>query len=117
MPPSFKRLVWGLLRLTPIIMEVHVLNTLITINFRLKLLERFSENTNRAVELATQTSSTFLYDPVNIIQTINRYTNGWMKLHKQIYVDNDLGWFLLLLLKSLQPIVRGHNTDYYIDVS
>ncbi len=72
------------------------------------MLERFAENTDKAVEIAIQNSSTFLHDPVNIIQSINRFTNGWMKLHEQVYVDNNLGRFK-------QQSIDQYHTAWFID--
>ncbi len=55
--------------------------------------EIFANSVNHAFDLfADKDVSSYLYDPVNAFQLVNRYNNGWMKLHEHVYTDNSQGW-------------------------
>lgn len=59
---------------------------------RLKELERFADRITYAHGLFEgKPPSTHLHDPVNAFQLVNRYANGWMKLHDNVYSDNSKG--------------------------
>lgn len=61
------------------------------IPFRLKLLESFAGRVEKALNVSSGHVSQHLHDPVNAFQLTNRYTNGWMKMHENIYHDNGQG--------------------------
>jgi prolyl 4-hydroxylase len=70
---------------------LHQLNTyIVTEKNRLKELEEFSEKVERALNLVDEMEHTedHLHDPVNAFQLTNRFTNGWMILHENVYQDN-----------------------------
>ena len=58
---------------------------------RLKKLEDFAGRVQHAQDLAGEDPSSHLYNPVNAFQLVNRYSNGWMTLHHQLYEDNAKG--------------------------
>ena len=67
--------------------------------FRLRELEEFSERVSDAHNLYNgQPTSTHLYHPVNAFQLVNRYSNGWMKLHDNVYRDNSRGIGMIMHL-------------------
>ena len=53
-------------------------------------LERFSDRVEEALEAVSDVSQ-HLHDPVNAFQMMNRYTNGWMNLHENVYAENGQG--------------------------
>ena len=59
--------------------------------FRLRGLEEFASKVDRAQRLAGDSPSAHLFNPVNAFQLVNRYSNGWMKLHDKLYEDNAKG--------------------------
>jgi prolyl 4-hydroxylase len=54
-------------------------------------LEEFAAKVGRAQSLAGDNPSAHLFNPVNAFQLVNRYSNGWMKLHDKLYEDNAKG--------------------------
>lgn len=60
---------------------------------RLKNLEKFVEKVNEAIDTSDKTDN-YLFNPVNAFQLVNRYKNGWLKLHENIYTDNSQGTIL-----------------------
>lgn len=58
---------------------------------RLRSLEEFAAKVGRAQALAGDNPSAHLFNPVNAFQLVNRYSNGWMKIHDKLYEDNAKG--------------------------
>ena len=63
---------------------------LLVLNFiRLDELERFAERVNSSMDKFREETSQYLHHPVNIFQLLDRYYNGWMKLHDSIYSGDN----------------------------
>ena len=58
---------------------------------RLSELEKFAGQVEKALDSVGEDPEEHLYNPVNAFQLTNRYTNGWMKLHENVYSDNAQG--------------------------
>ena len=59
---------------------------------RLKELEIFSSRVSEAHSLYSgQPASTHLHDPINAFQLVNRYSNMWLKLQDNVYMENSKG--------------------------
>ena len=54
-------------------------------------MEEFAAKVGRAQNLAGESPSGHLTNPVNAFQLVNRYSNGWMKIHDKLYEDNAKG--------------------------
>ena len=54
-------------------------------------MEEFATKVSRAQALAGDNPSAHLFNPVNAFQLVNRYSNGWMKIHDKLYEDNAKG--------------------------
>ena len=82
----------------------------------------------RVSDVVGDDPSSHLFDPVNAFQLVNRYFNGWMTLHDNLYQDNAQGKSLLsspfvarvLLCKSTStyppPISSSPHTHTHIDL-
>ena len=83
---------------------VHILPSMlmvmILITSRLAHLELFSKQVETALGAAGAGVLEHLHDPVNAFQLVNRYSNGWMKLHDKVYQDNAQG----RLVQCLKPV-------------
>ena len=65
---------------------------------RLNRIEGFVSRVSGVLQAASQDPSAYLYDPVNAYQLVNRFINGWAKLHKDVYDENGQGLLVLLCL-------------------
>ena len=65
---------------------------------RLNRIEGFVSRVSGVLQAASQDPSAHLYDPVNAYQLVNRFINGWAKLHKDVYDENGQGLLVLLCL-------------------
>ena len=54
-------------------------------------MEDFAAKVGRAQSLAGDNPPAHLFNPVNAFQLVNRYSNGWMKIHDKLYEDNAKG--------------------------
>ena len=85
-------------------------------HFRLQSLEEFAGRVKRVSDVVGDDPSSHLFDPVNAFQLVNRYFNGWMTLHDNLYQDNAQGKSLLsspfvarvLLCKSTSTVPPSH---------
>ena len=62
---------------------------------RLDRIEGFVSRVSGALQAASQDPSAHLYDPVNAYQLVNRFINGWAKLHKDVYDENGKGPYVV----------------------
>ena len=67
------------------------MDTMIPLVCRIQRLEEFAGKVEKAQALAGDNPPAHLYNPVNAFQLVNRYSNGWMTLHDQLYEDNAKG--------------------------
>lgn len=78
----------------------HDLNVYISLVDRLKALEKFADKIDEAIETADKATN-YLFNPVNAFQLVNRYKNGWLKLHEHVYADNGQGICLSYIITLL----------------
>ena len=67
------------------------MDTMISHVHRIQRLAEFAGKVQRAQDLVGDNPSAHLFNPVNAFQLVNRYSNGWMTLHDQLYEDNAKG--------------------------